>query len=256
MLFVRGPGWGRDKLVARLGGVSPRSIFPRGKSPKPLLHISLAIISMSMVDMEQATGGYRPRISDSALAGAALSDDFIQGFKQSLLNDYQKLVTRSDFTFYSLSTSSLPLSQPRYDADSTTNDSPTTGGGSSIGAQGSTMGCSDIAYPLSLFDCFPELPSTDTMDGLSRIFRDVFLKNTPFLSHLSEDSLLKSTSGNPPYLIFSKTLLATLSSESYDRRRWAFNLYISGVKTFVGAVELDNRTSRNHLWYQAVSCVH
>jgi hypothetical protein len=206
--------------------------------------------------MEQATGGYRPRFADSALAVAALSEDFIQGFKQSLLSDYQNLATRGDFTFYSLTTSSQSIAQRSLDDESTTNDSPTTGTASSIGAQGSTMGCSDIAYPLSLFDCFPELPSTDTMEGLTRVFRDAFLKNTPFLSSISQDSVLASASGNPSYLVFSKTLLATLFSESHHRRRWASNLYISGVKTFVGAVELDNRTSRNHLWYQAVSRAH
>jgi hypothetical protein len=178
----------------------------------------------------------------------------MQGFKQSLLSDHQDLIDSAGFTSYDLSVcDELSTKKTPQDPNSVTDDSPATGTASM--EAGSTLGRSDIAYPLSLFDSLPEPPSTDTMDHLMRVFQEDFLQKAPFLSNISGpvSSGLNSASGVPSYLAFSKALLATLFSSRCHDRRWSWNLYNSGVKTFVGSVELDNRTCRNHLWYQAVS---
>lgn len=184
-----------------------------------------------------AADDYHPGFSDAALASAALPPDFTQNFTQSLLSDYHELITSGDFTSYTLSP---PHQSP---SPTTTNDTPE-----------STMGPSEIAYPLSLFDRFPEVPSAECLDLLTRAFHDKFLAKAPFLSSVSGDDGpgIYRQLGIPPYLAFSKALLGVTFSKRREAQRWTSNLYISSVKTFVGAVELDNRTSRNHNWFVAV----
>jgi hypothetical protein len=84
------------------------------------------------------------------------------------------------------------------------------------------------------------------------------LRKAPFLSSLtnSNSSILAGLTGSapvPPYLAFGRALIGTLVSKNEDCQRWASNLYKTTLKLFVGSVELDNRTSRNIFWYEAVS---
>lgn len=120
------------------------------------------------------------------------------------------------------------------------------------------MGVSDLNYPLSLFDGFPELPPASIIEDLTRTFEIRFLKKAPFISSLSnlDSPILAGLTGRapvPPYLAFGRALIGTLASERPECRLWAQNLYETTLKLFVGSVELDNRTSRNMHWYEAVS---
>lgn len=121
-----------------------------------------------------------------------------------------------------------------------------------------SMGVSDLNYPLSLFDGFPDPPPATIVEDLTRTFEVAFLRKVPFLSSLTnlDSSILAGLIGSAPvapYLAFGRALVGTLVSKNEDCQRWASNLYKTTLKLFVGSVELDNRTSRNIFWYEAVS---
>lgn len=214
--------------------------------------------------------GYQPRFSDSARAGAALPDDFLRTFKQSLLADYKGFVGSMDFVPFALPNSSRSAAstparhvQPSrqlldvnhdVDSDNELHYEPTSTPKTVPGI--ASMGVSDLNYPLSLFDGLPELPLASIIEDLTRTFEIGFLKKAPFLSSLSnmDSPILAGLTGRspvPPYLAFSRALIGTLVCERLDYRIWAQNLYETALKLFVGSVELDNRTSRNMHWYEA-----
>jgi hypothetical protein len=216
---------------------------------------------------------YHPRSSDAARAGEALPDDFLHSFRQSLVADYKDFIASSDFVSFMIPTASQsatdasapnigpsgPLPDVNVDAESGAgqHDGSTVTLAQNAPGIGS-MGVSDLDYPLSLFDSFPDPPPATIIEDLTRTFEVAFLRKAPFLSSLTklDSSILAGLAGRAPvapYLAFGRALIGTLVSKNEDCRRWASNLYQTTLKLFVGSVELDNRISRNIYWYEAVS---
>ncbi|KAJ5381524.1 uncharacterized protein N7496_003952 [Penicillium cataractarum] len=214
---------------------------------------------------------YHPRSSDAARAGEALPDDFVHSFKQSLVADYKDFIASSDFVPFIIPTASQSATDAsaqnirasgellgvNIDAESGLgqHDESVITLAQRVPGIGS-MGVSDLNYPLSLFDSFPDPPPATIVEDLTRTFEVAFLGKVPFLSSLTnlDSSILAGLTGSTPvapYLAFGRALIGTLVSRNEDCQRWASNLYKTTLKLFVGSVELDNRTSRNIYWYEA-----
>lgn len=84
-----------------------------------------------------------------------------------------------------------------------------------------SMGLSDLDYPLSLFDSFPDPPPATIIEDLTRTFEIAFLRQAPFLSsltNLNSPILTGLTRSAPvvPYLAFGRALIGTLDSKNED----------------------------------------
>lgn len=111
----------------------------------------------------------------------------------------------------------------------------------------SSLGLSQLSYPLSLFDIgIDPLPSGVTED-LTDLFRDCFSKTAHFIRRLSQGGCLshRVVTSVPLYLKLAKALIGTIMSQRSFYGRWTPTLYVTAVKQFVGAVEMGNRTSKN-----------
>ncbi|KAJ5201256.1 hypothetical protein N7449_006059 [Penicillium cf. viridicatum] len=221
-----------------------------------------------------ANEGYRPRLSDSARAGAVLADDFLKTFKQSLLSDYKSFIESEEFVHFEIPSSGSSSAhtpsrhvqpsrqlpgvndevQDGHERNTEHNHEPSAIAATVPGI--GSMGVSDLNYPLSLFDNIPELPPASIIEDLTRTFETGFLRKAPFLSNLSNPDTpilagLAGTAPVPPYLAFARALIGTVVSKRQECRIWAPGLYETTLKLFVGSVELDNRISRNIHWYEA-----
>lgn len=211
--------------------------------------------------------GYRPERYDSILASAEISKQTLETFKQNVLTEHKGFVGSCNYVQYQFpSLGDVPthakcmdlLANDSFHIDNETwrmQEPLEVGSEPSLPEEEtkfSTMGRSQLPYPLSLFDSFPKVPSSIDLDRLIHICDIEFISQTPFLS-ASHLSLTSHKFAPSSYLIFAKALMATLVSRDAGHRHWARSLYHAASKLFVAAVELDNRISRSLSWYQAVS---
>lgn len=197
----------------------------------------------------------------------------MHSFKRSLIVDYRDFIASSDFVRFIIPTAfraatdasaqntrpseQLPGVAVEAESGPDSHDRSAVTSMQNVPGIGS-MGISDLNYPLSLFDSFPDPPPATVIENLTRTFEVAFLQKAPFLSSLTNSNslILAGLTRNAPvapYLAFGRALIGTLVSTNMECQRWASNLYQTTLKLFVGSVELDNRTSRNIYWYEAVS---
>lgn len=170
---------------------------------------------------------YFPRRHDSHLASVGPETSFLDFFKQSLIYTSNYCTDPNCCTFFC-------------NDDRTSNPSTVQ-----------VPAGPEISYPLGLFEDLQGLPPHDELNNLAAEFHNKFVPVAPFLSRLS--CLSPDKTDIPLYLLLSKALLGTLTSNSNDVQRATATLWRSCAALVTAAVEIDNSLGRAMPWLTAVS---